>query len=41
LIEGINQVYIPGNNLFDISDHDPHTFQEKLLDAGLRAQARM
>ena len=40
LIEGISQVYI-NKILFDISDHDPHTFQEKLLDAGMKAQARM
>lgn len=40
LIEGINRVWI-NNITFDISDHDPHTFQEKLIDAGMRAQARM
>ena len=40
LIEGINKVRINAVS-FDISDHDPHSFQEKLLDAGMRAQARM
>ena len=40
LIEGINRVKIT-THTFDISDHDPHSFQEKLLDAGLKAQARM
>ena len=40
LIEGIKHIRI-GNHEFDISDHDPHSFQEKLIDAGLRAQARM
>jgi len=40
LIEGINNVRINAVS-FDISDHDPHSFQEKLLDAGKRAQARM
>ena len=40
LIEGINSVRI-NHIVFNISDNDPHAFQEKLLDAGLRAQARM
>jgi len=40
LIEGISRVDI-NDAEFDISDHDPHAFQEKLLDAGLKAQARM
>jgi len=40
LIDGINRIYINGAE-FDISDHDPHTFQEKLLDAGMKCQARM
>lgn len=48
LIEGIKTVRLGGPSFitptgleFDISDNDPHAFQEKLLDAGLRAQARM
>ena len=40
LIEGISEVQIH-NIVFDTSDHDPHTFQEKLIDAGLKAHARM
>lgn len=47
LIPGIKSVRIgalgSGNTkfTFDISDNDPHSFQEKLLDAGMKAQARM
>ena len=47
LIEGISRVRIATSNvsglaiIFDISDHDPHSFQEKLLDLGMKYQARM
>ena len=40
LIEGINTVCINGLR-FSTSDHDPHMFQEQLLDAGLKTAARM
>ena len=40
LIEGISRVQI-GNVSFNVGDHDPHAFQEQLLDAGFRMQARM
>lgn len=40
LIDGIKHIRI-ANLEFDVSDHDPHSFQEQLLDAGLKRQARM